>query len=441
VTANFNEPATPMTVASQLATQALGEDPLRFAPGRPLSSLAEWFVDSADTKLVVVLPEITKWQSLTDVFSRALAWQGDRDLICVVPQPLKWMVLDRLAWIATPCVVMAFDDGLSLWACPAPSRSQVLDFYRDNLSREKRIEHAIPVEQLDWVTALTDSATIQRCQVAASQSEVTYHLRGLKVLTLRTGRKSLRARVGVQYSRQIVPGRPAQLNVLLDGPMPDAMLKAALAVLAFDARHIEDDELTSPEHRMQMLMRRTEHRQLGLGLGAPLTLREYPACRADGKDGFIDFLAIDPNNRLHVIETKIGHDPSVLIQALDYGIWVRAHEDDIRSKNGWAPRSKESVVCLDLVLASKTRQGTVNDPAVNMYIAAQAEALDQHGPHRLALRVFIAPQIDTDPITLEPLPLKSLWDHAHPHVKKQVSAPRWSDRVVEVLTHKNWPLS
>ncbi len=45
--------------------------------------------------------------------------------------------------------------------------------------------------------------------------------------------------------------------------------------------------------------------------------------------GFIDFLGVDIDGGLHVIETKIGPDHMLGVQGLDYWAWVTAHKAEI----------------------------------------------------------------------------------------------------------------
>jgi hypothetical protein len=61
--------------------------------------------------------------------------------------------------------------------------------------------------------------------------------------------------------------------------------------------------------------------------------RELAAGRpTDSGTGLIDFLGIDDDGRLHVIETKIGHrDHCLGLQGLDYWAWATAHAHELRT--------------------------------------------------------------------------------------------------------------
>jgi hypothetical protein len=120
---------------------------------------------------------------------------------------------------------------------------------------------------------------------------------------------------------------------------------------------------------MLAAMEATELRDLGL----IQVDREYPAWRADGAPGYIDFLGMDERGQLHVVETKIGSDAMLVSQALDYATWVRAHASAIRRDLRW-PDGDDTVVHVDFVLAPKsTDKG--QEPAMGPYTAGQLEAL------------------------------------------------------------------
>ncbi len=90
---------------------------------------------------------------------------------------------------------------------------------------------------------------------------------------------------------------------------------------------------------------------------------EFPGWRGPGRPGFIDFLGIDDDDHLHVVETKVGSDPGVLVQALDYAIWVQAQQTVIRQSMGWPAAPARTTVHLDLVLATKVGKVTASASA------------------------------------------------------------------------------
>jgi hypothetical protein len=118
-------------------------------------------------------------------------------------------------------------------------------------------------------------------------------------------------------------------------------------------------------------------RPLPLGLKETLH-REYPSWRPYLKPrgrSFIDFLGCDASQRLRVIETKIGHDPMVVLQGLDYWIWAMANRAELAQR--FRLPVSEPQVAVDFVV-SRTAGGK---PAVGPYTASQSAALADDVSH------------------------------------------------------------
>lgn len=155
------------------------------------------------------------------------------------------------------------------------------------------------------------------------------------------------------------------------------------------------------------------------GLGITHFSREYPAWRGDGRPGYIDFLALDRRNMIHVVETKVGTaDVKGVVQTLDYATWVAAHAKEIRAERNWPVASGSGVetVVIDFVLAPKG-----NGPAVGPYLAGQLEALVGSLPWRVA--------IVADPLTAIP-EMSGPWRRSMPPPSSLVARPvqrsRWA---------------
>ena len=128
------------------------------------------------------------------------------------------------------------------------------------------------------------------------------------------------------------------------------------------------------------------------------------------------------------METKIGHDPKVVLQALDYGIWVQANEQSIRADRPQWPRPQDAqtVIYLDFVLAaappSAASKGTAinKGTALSSYVAGQLEVLtdDVHW------RVFVVQDLNDCPVVLTQLSKEALWCVGKPGVTSQPVRPR-----------------
>ena len=155
---------------------------------------------------------------------------------------------------------------------------------------------------------------------------------------------------------------------MLTTPLTDIDL--ALAVEAVAGSVAVGGSLTS---------RQTEHRlQSSIGVSPPPTLGlpSWPGSIPDTaprSSRFHRFLGCDPAGNLHDCrETKVGHDPKVVLQALDYGIWVLANQQSVRThRPDWPrPAAPQSRVYLDFVLAAGDQS-----TAVSGYLAGQLEVL------------------------------------------------------------------
>src|SRR4051812_10424255 len=73
-----------------------------FLPGQRLTTFASWFTTSNDDTLVLaVRPGLAPKDAATAV-AHALAWQGPRELVLLLPEATVPSVMARLAYIATP---------------------------------------------------------------------------------------------------------------------------------------------------------------------------------------------------------------------------------------------------------------------------------------------------------------------------------------------------
>jgi hypothetical protein len=66
-----------------------------------------------------------------------------------------------------------------------------------------------------------------------------------------------------------------------------------------------------------------------LGLDPDRLWRELPCVRPRGQRAFIDLAGVDAAGRIHLVETKIGDDPMLVLQGLDYWIWADAHRAEL----------------------------------------------------------------------------------------------------------------
>lgn len=110
--------------AEALARELCG-DVLQFAPGRNLTTLAEWYVTPDDARLIVVVGDDQPTEAMDEVLAYSLSWQGDRDLVLILPETHAPQTLSRLPWVDSPVRVFVNGPGGSR-AAVIPSRSEML---------------------------------------------------------------------------------------------------------------------------------------------------------------------------------------------------------------------------------------------------------------------------------------------------------------------------
>lgn len=391
--------------AQHLAEAILGGGFRTFAP-RAMTSFAWWYEDAEAKKLLAVVAP-TEVETVTDeVLAYALAWQHDRDLVLALSEKHAAEVARRLPWIATGVSVQTLaGEPVSF------SRSEVLTTAKALKARTVR-PFVLKDKEAEWVKALLADPVLQDLDAHSRAAYLSWHHRGLQVLRVGRSGGGLRIEAGVQYSQP--PVGHLMFNTVLSDYITEAELVAVREAVA--ASVSAGGSLTSrqTEHRLQASIGASPPAALGL----PFLAREYPGYRGPGRPGYIDFLGCDASGRLHVVETKVGHDPKVILQALDYGIWVQANEEAIRAQRPEWPRpaTPQTEMLLDFVLAADHHA-----PAVNGYLAGQLEVLARD----VQWRVFTVEDLDAHPVTLGKIEPDALW-HTEARVTSQPVRPRRS---------------
>lgn len=413
------------TAAEQAAAATVREPIQAFAPGARMSKHAHWFVTADDAVLIGVVSPAEKHTIADEVLAYGLAWQHNRDLHMVLPPAMLGGTLTRLPWIETPIRVWGFEGG-----DPRPVRTlarvDVFDRLHGLPPRISKTATLTP-EQESWVAGV-DTTGLE----PHNRSYLSWHHHGLQVLKVSKRRKGLRIQAGVQYKGKSATAKPYDRTFVV---APTAGEIAEInAQIAEAVEHGESKSSQMREHRMQATLK-----SQASDLGLTHLLREYPAYRGlDGSDskrvgrpGYIDFLGIDADGRFHVVETKIGHDPRVVLQALDYAIWVRANEDEIRGRlrnSGLDVAEPKSDPTGDRLQMHLVLGPDAKGIAFNPYLAPQLEALK--GDCRI--HVHLVPDVKASPLELRPLPSKDLWTAA-PMVAKPVQEPRWAGMLTRAL--------
>ena len=380
--------------AERVAKELLGDWFTVFRP-QAMTTFARWFEDADQTRILAVVAPTELLLVTDEVLAYGLAWQHDRELVLVLSEAHAPDVLRRLPWIRTRVSVHLLRTDGTVSPAKTPSRDEVLAELT-TLKARTVAPFVLDGKRAPWVERLVEHPSLATTPKHALANYLSWHHKGLQVLRVSHARGGVRIQAGVQYS---TPQPDHSLyNTVLTGPITDEQLDLAVAAVKGSIK--TDGSLTNKqlEHRLQASMNQNPPEALGLAHLA----REYAGYRGPGRPGFIDFLGCDDEGTLHVVETKIGQDPRVVLQALDYGIWVQANEATIRaSRPSWPVPSQPTGMRLDYVLAAKPKE-----TALSGYIAGQLEALAED----ITWRVFVVDDLEADAVTLTQVHDAQLWD-------------------------------
>ena len=311
---------------------------------------AEWHED-ASSRLAVCRPK--QGAGSLGLLAYGLRRLEGRQLHLVVPQQAVTAIRARAAFL-TPRVHVHRKQAKG-WADAEPPMSvmEAKEFYR---------QLGKPVQAAAWETAswepwlrdLVDWVDSRRVERVRNRERHAWHYRGRQVLSVRSfasGGYELIAGANSQ-----TPAEEQQAPVIRRTSAGEALtakqdeeVRSAVD-RAIDRRRTGEDD----RHREHLL-------QAAIGtdpalIGMTRLRREFAAWRpkyapSRGR-AFIDFLGRDVDRIGHVIETKIGPDAQLGIQALDHWAWADAHRAELADHIDADPTEP---FALDLVLGRCSR--------------------------------------------------------------------------------------
>jgi hypothetical protein len=415
-------------VAGRLVSQ-LDDDARPFEPGPyNLTQMAAWYsADKGDT-LILVVGSHEGIDSMDYVLAYGLAWQADRDLVFVLPETHAAQTLTRLAWIDSCVRVFVYGPELIVRPAIIPARAEVLAAARLlglRTTREHDLGEAAALVEPLVTWAQKHWAPLDEVR---RPSYVAWHCEGRQVLALSRRPGGVKVIAGVNYTSTVPDGEetPLELEVSAERPLgrkERAQIEARVTRAVSNRLNGQDGGHV--EHRLQS---RLGAGPLDKGLSLTDYRREYPGWRGPGRPGFLDFLGIDRRHQIHVVETKVNPDDvTVVLQVLDYAIWVMANGVEIREKLNWGEAAGEERVVLDLVCAPKILAGGEDalpaSPAIGRYIAGQLEALSPS----LGWRIWLVDHPGAEAPELRGLGWRALPDDAL--VSAAIGGSRWLQRV------------
>lgn len=312
--------------------------------GWRVSQALSLLTDPGRNVLVVVLSP-GEARDLWDLaLATGLALKGDRDLRLVVPDetwtlrslgevPAWRRLLWRLPWLRASVRLFTYaataDEGPVLTERLPPARCDVeAALVRDEALRlephDLREGAAHVAELVAWADGHPELVPILR------ESYRSWHVLGRCVLKLSRGAQGTVDLVaGVDFDEPEAWAPAAELR-RVDAPLEaEELLRLRALVEVFIAARLDGRDAAGGEHILQARLATPEGRA-ALGVAGPL-LREVPASRPCQRRAYIDLLGTCPRGTILLVETKLGRDHGVVMQALDYWIWASARMADLRA--------------------------------------------------------------------------------------------------------------
>lgn len=367
---------------------------------------AVWTGDAATIAALVAGREPRKNVDLALAYG--LAHAAGRHLHLVLPQGIEDATLIRAAYLEFPITVHTHDWR---WApdpiqnCDAPPRDVTITragaakpgpskaLLRESHGLRKSVTdlkgHA------DWVEELREWAEDRAALSPAHRgSYLAWHAYGMLVLKIAVKGQGLTVTAGIHFS---APEKKPR-TVELDGPLRDNDLATILA--AVEAGITQARKREAGPYKEHLLQENLARHRDDLGWPDPV-IREFPTLRPGGGTGYIDFLRTERDGALHIVETKIGRDPFVVLQGLDYWIWAQANADLLtdyfeRKRNVTLRDVRDTVV--DYVLGDESDAGSGKN-----ILSGYAAAHLKHLPQEMRWQLHRAHPIDTGHVRLDSL--------------------------------------
>ena len=317
-------------------------------PGRNWPRAAEWHQDEVGRLAVIRHGHGERSLGLLAYGLRGL---DERELHLVVPRRAVDATRARAAFLtATVHVHKAQAAGIR----DAESRmtlTEATEFYRQLGEPSEPAEWQAATWE-PWLKELVDWVESRRVERVRNSEEHAWHYRGRQVFSVRrfaSGGCKLTA--GANF-RAPSGAHPEPFEVRLSAGqelVPDKVKRVRCAVdSAIERRRTGEDD----RHREHLL-------QAAIGtepslIGMTELRREVPAWRpkypVNGGVARIDFLGRDVDRIGHVIETKVGSDAQLGIQALDHWAWGDAHRAELA---GYIDADPTGPFELDVVLGRR----------------------------------------------------------------------------------------
>lgn len=329
-----------------------------FTAGAPLSTRFGWF--ASEDSLIVVGRRGETQKTIDLGLAYGLGHLSDKKLVLILPEGSSEPSRRRVAFLDVD-VDLYEHDGKQIQRMVPLSRHEIQTAYSDALvTHTHRLgDNAMCVERLlKWAGECPELVAAHRL------SYLAWHCRGRLVLKIRATSTKVVVTAGVHSA--------ASMNSWNFSPTEQMPTIDFHAVVTSVSKAIVDRlsgvDDSHGEHALQELLARHKQR-----LGLTSVVREMPATRPVDDRGFIDLLGVNDKNEIHIVETKIGADPMLVLQGLDYWIWAEAHQKDLidyLNTHTDAKLSASAKIHIDFVVAAKDGKN------LSPYTVSQLESLD-----------------------------------------------------------------
>ena len=333
-------------------------------PGKNWPRAADWHQDE-DGRLAVIRHGRGK-RSL-GLLAYGLRGLDERELHLVVPRQAVDATRARAAFLTATAYVHKAQAADIRDAEPRMTLTEATEFYRQ-LGEPSEPAKWQAATWEPWLKELVDWVESRRVERVRNSERHAWHYRGRQVLSVRSfaaGGYELIAGANSRTPVEDVP-EPVILRTSAGGALTadkKAAVRSAVDA-AIDRRRTGEDS----RHREHLL-------QAAIGtepalIGMTRLRREFAAWRpkytpSRGR-AFIDFLGRDVDRIGHVIETKVGSDAQLGIQALDHWAWADAHRAELA---GYIDADPTKPFELDVVLGRRA------EPLLHPAAAATLQAL------------------------------------------------------------------
>jgi hypothetical protein len=338
------------STARKLVRAATGEDSTKLRPASDISARFSYL--AAENELIVAAgPQEEEHADLALAYGLSLRErQNLESLALLLPQCYARPTRLRLAWVDVPVRLFEYDEARRCRYVPPASVEEAIEAARDPYPARAAYDLGDAQQFVQELVAWADED--ERLSRDDRTRYAAWYHDGMLILKIEKAGSGLRLTAGLDSSKLKREQAGALKQIVEERLIPDALEDIKAAV-----EHSVATYAGLPEARFQSFLYRNPHLVDADPAGMQ---REVPATRPRGR-GFVDFLAKNAAREICLIETKIGPDPMVVLQAVDYWAWGCGLRQDLASKLGL---ESDAPLVIEIVTAADAKGKTLDAHAV-----------------------------------------------------------------------------